>query len=91
MHRKSRALDSLFIEKFWRSIKYDDILVRAYKAMEKLVDVKLRQKKSPEKYQGLECLLAELNHGHRDFQSLALPTELRRRVTRYGCKDRVNC
>ena len=24
------------------------------------------------------CLRAELNHGHRDFQSLALPTELRR-------------
>ncbi len=28
----------------------------------------------------VECRLQELNQGHRDFQSLALPTELKRRT-----------
>ena len=32
------------------------------------------------------CLFAESNHGHRDFQSLALPTELNRHISNFSIK-----
>jgi len=36
MDGKGRALDNIFIERFWRSIKYEDILIKDYTTMEEL-------------------------------------------------------
>ena len=30
MDGKGRAIDNIFIERFWRSIKYEDIYLKAY-------------------------------------------------------------
>ena len=35
------------------------------------------------------CLFAESNHGHRDFQSLALPTELNRHIKYFSYKIKI--
>ncbi len=36
MDRKGRALDNIFIERFWRSYKYEDLYIKEYKSMAEL-------------------------------------------------------
>lgn len=36
MDGKGRALDNLMIERLWRTVKYDDIYVKAYETMDQL-------------------------------------------------------
>ena len=36
MDGKGRALDNIYIERFWRSLKYEDIYIKDYKSMAEL-------------------------------------------------------
>jgi putative transposase len=36
MDGRNRALDSIFVERFWRSLKYEDIYLKDYQTMEEL-------------------------------------------------------
>jgi putative transposase len=36
MDGRIRALDSIFVERFWRSLKYEDIYLKDYQTMEEL-------------------------------------------------------
>src|SRR5690606_18967708 len=36
MDGRGRALDNVMIERFWRTIKYDDIYIRGYETMDEL-------------------------------------------------------
>lgn len=56
MDGKGRALDNVFIERLWRSVKYEDIYIRGYKQM-------------PEVFQGLESYFRFYNE-IRPHQSL---------------------
>ena len=38
MDSKGRALDNIFIERFWRSLKYEDIYLKDYRTFEELKD-----------------------------------------------------
>lgn len=48
MDGKGRALDNVMIERLWRTVKYDDIFIRAYKTMSEL-------------YQGLSAFFRKYN------------------------------
>lgn len=56
MDGKGRALDNRMIERFWRSVKYDDIYVRAYETMAQLNRglASFIEKYNIRKHQGLE-------------------------------------
>lgn len=49
MDGKGRALDNRMIERLWRSVKYDEVYIRAYESM-------------PDLYQGLRCYFQKYNH-----------------------------
>jgi len=36
MDGRNRALDNIFVERFWRSLKYEDIYLKDYQTMEEL-------------------------------------------------------
>jgi putative transposase len=36
MDGKGRAFDNIFVERFWRTIKYEDIYINGYETMEEL-------------------------------------------------------
>ena len=36
MDSKGRALDNVYIERFWRSLKYEDIYIRSYETMKEI-------------------------------------------------------
>jgi len=60
MDGKGRALDNVMIERLWRTIKYDDIYIRAYETMSEL-------------YQGLSAFLRKYNA--RKHQTLGMSPE----------------
>src|SRR5436305_15328253 len=60
MDGRGRALDNVFVERLWRSVKYEDIYIRGYEAV-------------PELHQGLGRYLAFYNH-ERLHQSLGYRT-----------------
>ncbi len=35
---KGRALDNIFIERFWKSLKYEDIYLNDYQSVPELID-----------------------------------------------------
>ena len=49
MDGKDRALDNIFVERFWRSLKYEDIYLKDYQTMSEL---KLGLKRYFEFYNG---------------------------------------
>ncbi len=57
MDGKGRWLDNLMIERFWRSIKYEDIYLKSYE-------------KPSEIQQGIDGYITRCNH-HRPHNSLA--------------------
>jgi len=57
MDGRGRALDNRMIERFWRTVKYDDIYIRAYQTM-------------PELYHGLKRFIDKYNR--RKHQSLGM-------------------
>jgi putative transposase len=58
MDGQGRALDNVFVERLWRSLKYEDIYIRDYSSMSDLV-------------KGLERYFDYYNH-ERPHQSLGL-------------------
>ena len=60
MDGKGRALDNGMIERLWRTIKYDDIYIRAYETMSEL-------------YQGLSAFFRKYNA--RKHQTLGMSPE----------------
>lgn len=60
MDGKGRALDNVMIERLWRTVKYDDIYVRAYETMNEL-------------YQGLSAFFRKYNT--RKHQGLGMSPE----------------
>jgi len=60
MAGRGRALDNIFIERFWRSLKYEDVYVNDYATV-------------PDLWAGLERYFTLYNH-HRLHQSLAYRT-----------------
>jgi len=57
MDGKGRALDNVMIERLWRTVKYDDIYIKAYETM-------------PELYRGLRAFFEKYNH--RKHQGLGM-------------------
>ena len=60
MDGKGRALDNIFIERLWRSVKYEDIYLKRYDSV-------------PTLFTGLTAYFAFYNH-ERPHQSLAYRT-----------------
>ena len=60
MDGKGRALDNVMIERLWRTVKYDDIYIRAYETMTEL-------------YQGLSAFFKKYNA--RKHQTLGMSPE----------------
>ena len=60
MDGRGRALDNVFVERLWRSVKYEDIYIRGYEAV-------------PELHQGLGRYFTFYNH-ERLHQSLGYQT-----------------
>ena len=60
MDGKGRALDNVMIERLWRTVKYDDIFIRAYETM-------------PELYHGLSAFFRKYNT--RKHQTLGMSPE----------------
>jgi putative transposase len=60
MDGRGRALDNVFVERLWRSVKYEDIYIRCYEAV-------------PEPHRGLGRYFASYN-GERLHQSLGYRT-----------------
>ena len=60
MDGKGRALDNVMIERLWRTVKYDDIYIRAYETMSEL-------------YQGLSAFFRKYNA--RKHQTLGMSPE----------------
>ena len=60
MDGKGRALDNRMIERFWRSLKYDDIYIYAYETM-------------PQLRQGLQCFIGKYNR--RNHQGIDMSPE----------------
>jgi len=60
MDGRGRALDNVMVERFWRTIKYDDIYIRCYETM-------------PELYHGIEAFIAKYNR--RKHQTLGMSPE----------------
>lgn len=58
MDGRNRALDNIFVERFWRTLKYEDIYLKDY---ETISDLKLRLKRYFEFYNG-ERFHASLNY-----------------------------
>ncbi len=65
MDGKGRALDNVMIERLWRTIKYDDIYIRAYETMSAL-------------YLGLSAFFRKYNA--RRHQTLGMSPEQKYRV-----------
>ena len=59
MDGKGRALNNVMIERLWRTVKYDDIFIRAYETMSEL-------------YQGLSAFFRKYNA--REHQTLGMST-----------------
>jgi len=60
MDSKSRALDNVFIERLWRSLKYEDIYIKDYGTM-------------PELFHGIKSYFHFYNY-ERSHQSLSYKT-----------------
>jgi len=60
MDGKGRAMDNIFIERLWRSVKYEDIYIKEYESVRELL-------------QGLTTYFDYYNH-HRSHQSLGHKT-----------------
>lgn len=60
MDGRGRALDNVMVERFWRTIKYDDIYIRCYETM-------------PELHRGIEAFIAKYNR--RKHQTLGMSPE----------------
>jgi len=56
MDGKGRAFDNIFIERLWRSVKYEDLYIKAYETV-------------PDLYQGLSAYFLMYNH-ERPHQAL---------------------
>ena len=56
----NRALDNIFIERFWRSLKYEDIYLNDYRTM---IELKAGVKRYMEFYNG------ERFHASHDYQT----------------------
>jgi len=65
MDGKGRALDNVMIERLWRTVKYDDIYIKAYETI-------------PELYQGLSAFFHKYNT--RKHQSLGMSPEQKYRA-----------
>ena len=57
MDGKGRALDNVMIERLWRTVKYDDIYIKAYETL-------------PELHRGLKTFFEKYNH--RKHQGLGM-------------------
>ena len=60
MDGRGRALDNVMVERFWRTIKYDDIYIRCYETM-------------PDLYHGIEAFIAKYNR--RKHRTLGMSPE----------------
>jgi putative transposase len=70
MDGKGRALDNVFIERLWRSVKYEDIYIRDYATGQELtrgLEDYFRFYNHDRVHQGLDyCTPAEVHYGHRE-------------------------
>ena len=60
MDGKGRCLDNVFVERLWRTVKYEDVYVKGYETV-------------PQLYEGLGCYFPQYNH-ERPHQSLDYQT-----------------